>query len=123
MFCKLANASYMKLKRDCLIKAAQPTRVVKQLDRVVQSYKPVSDHKHNVTTTIIPSNFLGASCNITPITTHFPNYRKSLKKRKNLRVRRLGMKKAKLWICYFLHSRSINITISKTWLKLQISLW
>jgi hypothetical protein len=44
----LANASYMKLKRDCLIKAAQPTRIVKQLDRVVQSYKPISDHKHNV---------------------------------------------------------------------------
>nr|CAH0098520.1 unnamed protein product [Daphnia galeata] len=42
-----ANASYMKLKRDCLIKAAQPTRIVKQLDRVVQSYKPISDHKHN----------------------------------------------------------------------------
>ncbi len=38
----------MKLKRDSLIKAAQPTRIVKQLDRVVQSYKPVSDHKHNV---------------------------------------------------------------------------
>lgn len=38
----------MKLKRDSLIKASQPTRVVKQLDRVIQSYKPVSDHKHNV---------------------------------------------------------------------------
>ena len=38
----------MKLKKDCLIKAAQPTRIVKQLDRVVQSYKPISDHKHNV---------------------------------------------------------------------------
>jgi hypothetical protein len=38
----------MKLKRDSLIKAAQPTRIVKQLDRVVQSYKPISDHKHNV---------------------------------------------------------------------------
>ena len=47
-FLFLANASYMKLKRDCLIKAAQPTRIVKQLDRVVQSYKPISDHKHNV---------------------------------------------------------------------------
>ena len=37
----------MKLKRDCLIKASQPVRLVKQLDRVVQSYKPISDHKHN----------------------------------------------------------------------------
>ena len=38
----------MKLKRDALIKASQPVRLVKQLDKVVPSYKPVSDHKHNV---------------------------------------------------------------------------
>ena len=55
LFFFLANASYMKLKRDCLIKAAQPTRVVKQLDRVVQSYKPVSDHKHNVLLPLVSS--------------------------------------------------------------------
>lgn len=38
----------MKLKRDALIKASQPVRLVKQLDKVVTSYKPISDHKHNV---------------------------------------------------------------------------
>ena len=46
----------MKLKRDALIKASQPVRLVKQLDKVVPSYKPVSDHKHNV------SNFKSFSC-------------------------------------------------------------
>ncbi len=45
---KTANANYMKLKRESMIKASQPTRIVKQLDHVVQTYKPVSDHKHNV---------------------------------------------------------------------------
>ena len=38
----------MRLKRDCFIKALQPVRQVKKLDIVVQTYKPVSDHKHNI---------------------------------------------------------------------------
>lgn len=48
----------MKLKRDSLIKAAQPARTVKQLDRVVQSYKPVSDHKHNVLLFSLEAHFI-----------------------------------------------------------------
>jgi len=42
------NANYMKLKRESMIKASQPTRTVKQLDQVVQTFKPISNHKHNV---------------------------------------------------------------------------
>jgi transcription initiation factor TFIIF subunit beta len=38
----------MKLKRDALIKASQPVRQIKLVKGVVPSYKPVSDHKHNV---------------------------------------------------------------------------
>jgi transcription initiation factor TFIIF subunit beta len=38
----------MNLKLEAIRKAAIPTRTVKQLDRIVQNYKPVSDHKHNV---------------------------------------------------------------------------
>lgn len=43
-----ADTCYMKLKLDSIRKASLPTRKVKQLDRVVHSYKPVSDHKNNV---------------------------------------------------------------------------
>lgn len=43
-----ADNCYMKLKLESIRKASVPTRQVQQLDRVVQSYKPVSDHKHNV---------------------------------------------------------------------------
>lgn len=43
-----ADNCYMKLKLDSIRKASQPARQVKQLDRVVQAYKPVSDHKNNV---------------------------------------------------------------------------
>lgn len=43
-----ADNCYMKLKLDSIRKASLPTRQVKQLDRVVQTYKPVSDHKNNV---------------------------------------------------------------------------
>lgn len=43
-----ADTCYMKLKLQSIRKASLPARKVKQLDRVVQSYKPVSDHKNNV---------------------------------------------------------------------------
>ncbi|XP_065335381.1 general transcription factor IIF subunit 2 isoform X2 [Cloeon dipterum] len=43
-----ANSKYMSLKLEAIRKAAIPKRVVKQLDRIVQNYKPVSDHKHNI---------------------------------------------------------------------------
>lgn len=43
-----ADSCYMKLKLDSIIKAAQPLRQVKHLDKIVQNFKPVSDHKHNI---------------------------------------------------------------------------
>ena len=38
----------MLLKQEEIKKAAQPVRQVVQLDRVVNSYKPVANHKVNV---------------------------------------------------------------------------
>ncbi|KAL0275522.1 UNVERIFIED_CONTAM: hypothetical protein PYX00_003346 [Menopon gallinae] len=43
-----ADNTYMKLKLETIRKASLPTRKVKQLDRVVQNYKPISDHKNNI---------------------------------------------------------------------------
>lgn len=43
-----ADNLYMKLKLESIRKASVPVRQVKQLDKIVQNYKPVSDHKHNV---------------------------------------------------------------------------
>lgn len=43
-----ADKVYMKLKEESIKKASIPRRQVQQLDRVVQNFKPVSDHKHNV---------------------------------------------------------------------------
>lgn len=43
-----ADNCYMKLKLESIKKASLPTRKVQQLDRVVQTYKPVSDHKNNI---------------------------------------------------------------------------
>lgn len=40
----------MKLKLQSIKRASVPQRQVQQLDRVVQNFKPVSDHKHNVST-------------------------------------------------------------------------
>lgn len=38
----------MKLKLESFKKAHQPVRLVKQLDRAVNNYKPVATHKHLV---------------------------------------------------------------------------
>ncbi|XP_060518283.1 general transcription factor IIF subunit 2 [Cylas formicarius] len=43
-----ADNCYMKLKLESIRKASLPTRKVQQLERVVQTYKPVSDHKNNI---------------------------------------------------------------------------
>lgn len=43
-----ADNTYMKLKLETIRKASLPVRQVKQLDRVVQNYKPISDHKNNL---------------------------------------------------------------------------
>ncbi|KAJ8670845.1 hypothetical protein QAD02_002104 [Eretmocerus hayati] len=43
-----ADHVYMKLKRESIKKASIPQRQVQQLQRAVQNFKPVSDHKHNV---------------------------------------------------------------------------
>ncbi|XP_035218577.1 general transcription factor IIF subunit 2-like isoform X2 [Stegodyphus dumicola] len=44
----LADQRYMNLKRESILKASQPERQVKQITKVVTSYKPVSDHKFNI---------------------------------------------------------------------------
>ncbi|XP_022192748.1 general transcription factor IIF subunit 2 [Nilaparvata lugens] len=43
-----ADSCYMKLKLESIKKAMVPNRQVKQLDKIVQNYKPVSDHKSNI---------------------------------------------------------------------------
>lgn len=43
-----ADANYMSLKRQSIMRAAQPTRQVQQLDKAVVNYKPVSMHKNEV---------------------------------------------------------------------------
>lgn len=43
-----ADNTYMKLKKESIRLASLPTRKVKPLDRIVQTFKPVSDHKNNV---------------------------------------------------------------------------
>lgn len=48
-----ADNCYMKLKLESIKKASMPTRQVKPLEKIVPTYKPVSDHKHNVNNLII----------------------------------------------------------------------
>ncbi|XP_043283884.1 general transcription factor IIF subunit 2 [Venturia canescens] len=43
-----ADSCYMRLKKESIKKASVPVRQIQQLERVVQNFKPVSDHKHNI---------------------------------------------------------------------------
>jgi transcription initiation factor TFIIF subunit beta len=43
-----ADQTYMNMKAKAMVIAAQPKRKVEQLDTVVSNFKPISDHKHNV---------------------------------------------------------------------------
>ncbi|XP_014219615.1 general transcription factor IIF subunit 2 [Copidosoma floridanum] len=43
-----ADSTYMKLKLASIKEASIPQRQVQQLERAVQNFKPVSDHKHNI---------------------------------------------------------------------------
>lgn len=43
-----ADKLYMSMKAKSIKIASQPKRKVEQLDNVVSNYKPISDHKHNV---------------------------------------------------------------------------
>jgi hypothetical protein len=43
-----ADATYMNMKAKSIKIAAQPKRKVEQLESVVSNFKPISDHKHNV---------------------------------------------------------------------------
>ncbi|KAL4712979.1 hypothetical protein ACJJTC_012049 [Scirpophaga incertulas] len=43
-----ADNTYYRLKSESIKKASLPQRQVQQLDRIVQNFKPVSDHRHNI---------------------------------------------------------------------------
>ncbi|XP_028170229.1 general transcription factor IIF subunit 2 [Ostrinia nubilalis] len=43
-----ANNTYYKLKSESIRKASMPQRQVQQLDRIVQTFKPVAVHKHDL---------------------------------------------------------------------------
>lgn len=43
-----ADNCYMKMKLESIRKASQPARQLKSLEKIVQTFKPVSDHKHNI---------------------------------------------------------------------------
>ncbi|XP_053687068.1 general transcription factor IIF subunit 2-like [Sabethes cyaneus] len=39
---------YMKMKLDSIRKASQPRRQTKSLEKIVNNFKPISNHKHNI---------------------------------------------------------------------------
>lgn len=54
----IADKVYMKMKFDAIKKASIPTRQVQSLSKVVQNYKPVSDHDFNVSIPHFPPHWI-----------------------------------------------------------------
>lgn len=75
----------MKLKLQSIKRASVPQRQVQQLDRVVQNYKPVSDHKHNVSTLL---KNVKLKCITLTYTNVYVSCRLNMQKRRRLKVRR-----------------------------------
>lgn len=100
-----ADRLYMKLKLESIRKASEPTRKVKRLDKIVHNYKPVSDHKHNVSALIIKQNVF-----LSPFFC-----RLNIKNVKRQKERKHVMTKTQFWKYYFLLLKSINITTLKIW--------
>ncbi|XP_075145958.1 transcription factor TFIIFbeta [Haematobia irritans] len=44
----IADNCYMKLKLESIRKASVPVRKVQPIDKIVQNFKPVKDHAHNI---------------------------------------------------------------------------
>ncbi|KAH8341925.1 hypothetical protein KR059_005069 [Drosophila kikkawai] len=44
----IADTCYMKLKLESIRKASEPQRRVQPIDKIVQNFKPVKDHAHNI---------------------------------------------------------------------------
>ncbi|XP_065354423.1 general transcription factor IIF subunit 2 [Calliphora vicina] len=44
----IADTCYMKLKLESIRKASVPQRKVQPIDKIVQNFKPVKDHAHNI---------------------------------------------------------------------------
>ncbi|KAH8335653.1 hypothetical protein KR074_008102 [Drosophila pseudoananassae] len=44
----IADNCYMKLKLESIRKASEPQRRVQPIDKIVQNFKPVKDHAHNI---------------------------------------------------------------------------
>lgn len=105
-----ADNTYYKLKSESIRKASMPQRQVQQLDRIVQNFKPVSDHKHNVSIYVL-------SCfEVINVSHEKKNNisicnRLNIKRGRRLKERRLVMTKMQCSICYLLHLRNTSITI------------
>lgn len=96
-----ADSLYMSMKAKSIKMASQPKRRVEQLDKVVTNYKPISDHKHNV-------SFLYKSFKI--LNFYKIYFRLSTKRTRKMLERNREQIKMQSWIFFLMPSRSINIT-------------
>lgn len=99
----IADNCYMKLKLESIRKASVPQRKVQPIDKIVQNFKPVKDHAHNVS--------LQFKCHYC---IYFFNHfilRLNTANAKRLKAKRHVMIRMLLWICFSMPSKNINIII------------
>lgn len=111
----IADNCYMKLKLESIRKASVPVRKVQPIDKIVQNFKPVKDHAHNVSLCRFRNFEMLFSNNLS-------HSRSNIGNAKRPKVRRPVTIRMLLWICSSLPSKNISTTILRIWLKLQNNL-
>lgn len=108
----IADNCYMQLKLESIRKASVPQRKVQPIDKIVQNFKPVKDHAHNVHKLII--NILGRII-MSTLVIYFLYYRSSIVRERRQKVKKLEMIKIQLWICFSMLLKNISTIILRIW--------
>lgn len=102
-----ADQTYMNMKALSIRNAAQPKRQVQQLDKLVTTFKPISDHKHNVRFPFIQSFFFFT------LMKQLICFRLSMTKERRQMARNLERTKMLSWICCLMPLKNINFITSR----------
>ena len=103
-----ADKMYMDMKSESIRKACVPKQQVQSLEKVVTNFKPISDHKHNVSSSSNTS--ILSFINLFYI---FNWIRLSITTKRRMKARNLVLTRVKFLICCSMLLRNINITTLK----------
>lgn len=113
----VADNTYMKLKLESIKKASVPQRKVQPLDKIVNTFKPISRHKHDVS--IVGGGKLIEF--LYNMEKQNSLCRSNTRRARQRRARRREMTRRRCWTCCSTRSRSTSTTTLRTWSRSRTS--